>query len=281
MQKFSLIQKSHSFSHLCHQSPFKLLGAIACIGISTVSIVQPGWSQSPDQKRSLKDTQLIFNDPTPPDQGAPGGRRQGGASRDSCRKYQALTALVPANGKIVSGQTISDYPTFWFYLPDQLAPDTAMEFFLQDAKDNNLYNTQISNTAIGPGLIKISLPPTAQPLQANQPYFWTFSVSCNPKNSSEQVFVKGSIQRVQPSSTLKNQLKSATPLEQVKLLAANGVWYEAFNTLAELYQKNPTQNQVAIAWQTLLQQVGLESLTKAPFTSCCLSQPTTAPYQRR
>lgn len=269
MQKF-LIQKSNSFSHRFNQSQFKLLAAIACIGISTIGMVQPGWSQSPNQGRSLKDAQLIFNDPTPPDQGAPGGRRQGGASRDSCKKYQALTALVPAKGRIVSGQTISEHPTFWFYLPDQLATGAPMEFFLQDAEDNNLYNTQISDGAVGPGLIKISLPKTAQPLKADQPYFWTFSVSCNPKNSSEQVFVKGTIQRVQPSPALQNQLRSAAPLEQVKLLAANGVWYEAFDTLAELYQQSPDQQSVAIAWQTLLQQVGLESLAKAPVVPCCL-----------
>ena len=270
MEKSSLVQK------FTLQPGFtvKFLVAIACIGMSTLSIVQPGLSQSPEQGRSLKDAQLIFNDPTPPEQGAPGGRRQGGASRDSCRKYQALTALVPAQDKIVRGQTISAHPTFWFYLPGRLATGTSMEFFLQDADDNNLYTTQISDAAADPGLIKISLPKTTQPLEVGQPYFWTFSLSCNPKNSSEQVFVKGSIQRVQPSATLQNQLKSAPPLDQVKLLAANGVWYEAFDTLAELYQQNPTQKQVAIAWQTLLQQVGLESLVKAPFSSCCLSQPT-------
>lgn len=271
MPRFSL-KKFNLFDHSFNQPNFKLLAAIACIGMSTISLVQPGWSQSSNQRRSLKDTQLIFNDPTPPDQGAPGGRRQGGASRDSCKKYQALTALVPAKGRIVRGQTISEHPTFWFYLPDQLATGAPMEFFLQDADDNNLYNTRISDGAIGPGLIKISLPKTAQPLKAGQPYFWTFSVSCNPKKPSEQMFVKGTIQRVQPSVSLQNQLKSAAPLDRVKLLAANGVWYEAFDTLAELYQQNPNQKSVAIAWQTLLQQVSLESLTKAPFIPCCLPQ---------
>ncbi len=57
-----------------------------------------------------------------PDDGDPTGRRQGGASRGGdCPNFKMpLTALVPgeeADNKSFLGTTISEYPSFWVYLP--------------------------------------------------------------------------------------------------------------------------------------------------------------------
>jgi hypothetical protein len=247
-----------------HSSAWLLL-SLCCLGNSPIVLAQ---MPTPD----LQESQVIFNDPTPPSQGSPGGRQRGGASRGPCRQFEPLTALVPAKQGIVWGQTTSDRPTFWFYLPAPLTEQTPIEFTLQDANDNEVYHTRLTAPGTRSGLIQLPVPPTAPSLTVNQPYFWTLSVYCNPNKPSEAVFVQGMIQRVASDATLQNRLKSITPLEQVYLYAEQGIWYNAVNTLADLYLGQPSDRQLASTWAALLKQANLENLTTVPFSPCCTSK---------
>lgn len=226
-------------------------------------------SQPLSNQQNIQETQIIFNDPTPPSQGSPSGRQRGGASRGPCREFETLTALVPAKNGIISGKTTSDRPTFWFYLPKQLTEQTPVEFFVYDANDNKVYNTHFTAPGTRSGLIKLTIPDTAKSLEVGKTYSWTFSIYCDPASPSKAVFVEGTIQRVNPDPNLQNRLQTATSIEQVSLYAANGIWFEALNTLANLYQTNSGQKSIATAWISLLQQAKLESLTQIPFTPCC------------
>ncbi len=190
-----------------------------------------------------------------------------------------MTALVPAKDGIVWGQTVSDRPTFWFYVPDQLTTQTLIEFTVQDAADNYVYQTRLTALVKEPGLIQLSVPATAKPLEVGKPYAWTLSVYCNPDKPSEAVFVKGTVQRVAPNSVLVTKLKSATPLEQVNLYATAGIWHEALNQLAVLHRANPKNPQITSSWTRLLQQVDLANLTTKPFVSCCTAEQGTGDRQ--
>jgi Domain of Unknown Function (DUF928) len=119
------------------------------------------------------------------------------------------------------------------------------------------------------GLINLPIPATIQSLEVGKTYFWTLSVYCDSKQPSKSVFVKGSIERVGLDSDLQNRLQEATPIERASLYAANGIWFEAIDTLAELYRSNWEDNSVATTWMSLLEQVKLESLDGVPFASCC------------
>lgn len=253
-------------------------GALTAIALGLPMTVPPTWAQAPDQQapeqKTLQDTQIIFNDPTPPQQGSPSGRQRGGASRGPCRQFESLTALVPTTKGVVWGQTVSDRPTVWFYLPNALTEKTPIEFVVQDAADNYLYNTRITAPGTQAGLIKVALPATAKPLAVGQPYFWTLSVYCNPNKPSEAVFVKGMIQRVGSDATLQKRLPASTPLDQVRLYAANGLWYDALDRLAELRQTQPRDRQLTSIWADLLKQANLGNLTTTPFSPCCTLKQT-------
>jgi Domain of Unknown Function (DUF928) len=212
---------------------------------------------------------LLFNDPKPPRQGSPSGRRRGGASRGPCRQFENLAALVPSQADVVWGQTSRDRPSVWVYLPAPLTPQTPIEFVVQDAADQEIYNTRIVAPSTKSGLIKMTLPATAKPLAVGQPYFWTISVYCNPSKPSEAVFVKGMVQRVAPPTGQKNAPASISSptFEQVRLAAANGLWYDALDTLAELYQAQPNNPQLVTTWADLLKPAGLANLTTVPFST--------------
>ncbi|MDX2240724.1 MAG: DUF928 domain-containing protein [Leptolyngbyaceae cyanobacterium bins.302] len=233
-----------------------------------VLIPQLAGAQSVNQP-TIQAPPIIFNNPNPPDRGSPTGRQRGGASRGPCRQFEALTALVPVTQGTVWGQTVSDRPAFWFHVPSSLTEKTPIEFVVQDAADNYVYKTRLTAPGTKSGLLQLPMPNTAPPLTVNQPYFWTLSVYCDPNKPSAAVFVKGMIQRVTPDAAFQNRLKNTPALEQARLYAEKGIWYNAVNTLAELYRAKPGDRQLASTWITLLQQTNLGHLTTVPFSSCC------------
>lgn len=237
----------------------------AIVGLSILGLAQSGVAQLPSNP--IQAGQIVFNDPAPPSQGSPEGRQQGGASRGNCRSFEKLTALVPATQGKVWGQTIRDRPAFWFYLPSELTEQTPIEFTLQDANDQYVYTTRFSAAKTKSGLIRLAVPATAKPLGVGQSYTWTFSVYCDPEKPSSAVFVQGTIRRAALDQQLKNRLSNQMPIEQVKLYAANGIWFEAFDELAELYRRDAKDS--AAVWGSLLQQVKLDRLKTASLTDCC------------
>lgn len=232
-------------------------------------------SQTVSNQQSIQETQIIFNDPSPPSQGSPSGRQRGGASRGPCREFETLTALVPGKNGIISGKTTSDRPTFWFYLPKQLTEQTPVEFVVYDSANNYIHRTNFTAAGTRSGLIKLTIPDTAKSLEVGKTYSWTFSIYCDPASPSKAVVVEGTIQRVNPDPALQNRLQTATSIEQVSLYAANGIWFEALNILANLYQTNSGQKSIATAWVSLLQQAKLASFTQMPFTPCCTPEQKT------
>lgn len=241
--------------------------AVTIASLNLLTLARSGESQL--LKNPIQAGQVVFNDPTPPSQGTPGGRQRGGASRGPCRAFQSLTALVPANNGVVWGRTVSDRPTFWFYLPSELTEKTPIEFTLQDANDRYIYSTRLNAAKTKSGLVRLMIPATAKPLEVGKSYSWTFSVYCDPAKPSSAVFVQGSIQRVALEPPLKSRLPHKVSLQQVQLYAANGIWHEAFDELAELHRQNASDRAISSAWVSLLQQVKLDRLQTASMTDCC------------
>jgi len=258
----------------------KALIVLGTVAFSLVSFPGAGQSQvgSPvlpteavpnSPAEALPQSQIVFNAPPPPNQGTPSGRAQGGASRGPCQDYEDLAALVPTIEGIVWGKTTQAAPSLWFYLPHPLTAETPIEFALQDAADNYVYQTSLTAPETSPGLIRFQVEPEAQPLQPDQLYTWTLIVYCDPAQPTRSVFVTGTLQQAPPDSALQAQLATAGALEQAQLYAANGIWHDALNILAEQYQVQPSDGQIATIWTDLLQQAGLEHLTAKPFSPCC------------
>jgi hypothetical protein len=208
---------------------------------------------------------LVFNAPPPPPTGRP-GRRSDAGSR-SCGEDAASTlsnlaepkpllSLVPiqntASSTVVFGKTTAAYPTFWFYVPYRSV--FTATFVLQDQDGNPVYESDVTLPQTA-GILSLTLPETVAPLEAGKLYHWFFKLYCRSV-SPPDAFVDGWIQREALPSDWSQQLQTATPQQQVRFYAANGFWFEALTTAAELRRTNPADS----TWADLLSTVGLESV---------------------
>lgn len=195
------------------------------------------------------------------------GRREPGGTRSACIQEQALTltSLTPEESP---GLTVSEYPTFFWYLPKSSAE--GIEFALKDKAGKELYRT-VAKVTGQPGIISLTLPANAglPPLQVGQDYNWTLNLICDFSDRSGEPSVEGWVQRIAASPELSNQLKKATPQEVPGVYASAGIWYEAITTLAELRRNNPTDRKLTAAWSSLLKDVKLDKVATAPFVECC------------
>lgn len=206
-----------------------------------------------------------------PPKGAPGKRTYAGARTDCPAIAKPMTALVPPTN---IGLTISERPTFWFYIPYQPTSANPVEFLLINEKNNTVYKTTLQLTST-PGIISINLPQNVPLLEYGEKYNWVLSFMCDPANRLNDTFVKGYIERVSINSNLKNYLeKASTPRERVLLFAENGIWYDALTLLAEERRKKTKDAQIAKDWKDLLLSsegdlTEIKEIVSEPIVSCC------------
>ncbi len=229
---------------------------------------------------------INFNPPPPPPDRSAAGERGGAASRGCGNSEQSLMALVPDYKQSINldggekipvtkiwGLTTDDYPTFWFFVPDDKSSITEMEFVIKDESQKpskTIYRT-VLNKPEKPGIIGIS---TKEPLQISKTkhqkkYHWflKLKVKCNPQQSAQLQAVDGWIERVNISSDLAKRIGQATPLQKAALYAENGIWHNALTTLGEARLAKPKDAPLLADWKSLLKSEELDSLANQPLLS--------------
>lgn len=202
-----------------------------------------------------------------PDDGDPTGRRRGGTSRrgDCPNLKTPLTALVPGeetNKKSFLGTTISEYPSFWVYIPELASDIRSGEFVLQDQEGNDIWRTPITLPG-KPGAISIKLPQNPQyALKPNLKYHWYFNIYCSPTQKSSVYFVDAWVRRVTLTPQLQQQLNNAKS-QKYKVYIANNIWYDAITNLGELRRNNSGDRAFVEDWAKLLKSVNLSELAPA------------------
>ncbi|MGH7998651.1 MAG: DUF928 domain-containing protein [Brasilonema sp.] len=249
----------------------KLAGVIPVIVLCLASYSPQVHAQvAQSVKNRIANTQNRLEKLNFPRTGAPTGRRQGGARRNGCPDVkQPITALVPGEGTVNESIsfltfTVSEYPTFWVYLPYLPTNPRSGEFVFQDERGKNIYKTSLMLPEKS-GVIGISLPQTSQyALKQDNKYQWYFKVYCgNPQNTSDYYYVKAWVQRVALTPNLESQLKAAKPGEYTAY-AANQIWQDALTNLADMRRTNSSSSVLARDWNDLLKAVGLEEFATAP-----------------
>ena len=258
--------RKHLHQHLISLSLLTFVGGVFVPQLSVIA-----------QPQSAEGIQISMAFEPPAGEGMP-SRTAGGGSRGQCPNMAQginppLMALVPAfatqpNSKQtdIKGLTMAATPTFFFYIPP--IPATKAAFSLKDQNNNDIYQT---NMAISDqqGIVSIEIPKDTPPLKVGQTYRWSFGVICNAENTTEPkvVFVTGEIKRTEPDASLTAKLQQAKPLEQAKIYAENGIWFESLATLAKLRQTQPTDSNLTQEWKQLLESVGLEAIANQPFVN--------------
>jgi len=172
----------------------------------------------------------------------------------------SLTALVPKN-KI--GHTVSDYPTFFFYLPQTDAE--LAEFILEDESGNQIYRQDLPIKNVS-GVIGVSIPANTNvpPLEVGKKYTWVFSLVCDPEDRSSDLLESGVVRRVELSAEILRELENADPRLKTVIYAENGIWQDALGTLAAARRANPNDTDLAADWESLLDSVTLGAIAKEP-----------------
>jgi hypothetical protein len=172
----------------------------------------------------------------------------------------SFTALVPEN-KIA--RTISDYPTFFFYLPQPNAE--LAEFILEDENGNQIYGQALTIKNLS-GVIGVSIPANTNvpPLEVGKKYSWVFSLVCDPEDRAADKVEKGTVRRVELSADILRQLDAADPREKTVIYAENGIWQDALGNLAAARRANPNDKDLAADWESLLDSVTLGEIAKEP-----------------
>ncbi|NEP14206.1 MAG: DUF928 domain-containing protein [Symploca sp. SIO2C1] len=200
----------------------------------------------------------------PPDGAMPTGREPAG-TRGPCFQGDTdfiipFTPLLPVIDYEFAGLTLTEHPTFWFYIPYPTNRVSLGKFSLEDEQKNSIYETHLE-LAKTPGFISVSLPTTAKPLKNNQQYKWTFMLYGGSDES--YVFHQGLVQKVDITS-LKSQLSTTTLKERITFYERNRIWYDAATDLPQIHS-------IPEAWAALLRVIGLEQLEQEPLVGSALS----------
>lgn len=141
-----------------------------------------------------------------------------------------LTTLVPLSHV---GQTSSQHPSFFWFVPDRQA--YPLQFRLFKSNGQLLYRTQLQSQA---GIMQFSLPQSQPELAIGQTYRWQVVLVCDPRTPLTNVVAMAAIAVVKPSAALQTQLTAAqTPQQRLDLYAESGLWYDA---LAEAFKASHT-----------------------------------------
>jgi hypothetical protein len=193
----------------------------------------------------------------------PATQSQGpGGVRGHCPDFPqaSFTALVPENN---IARTVSDYPTFFFYLPQPNAE--LAEFILQDENDKVIYSQALTIKNLS-GVIGVSIPANTNvpPLEVGKKYSWVFSLVCDPEDRAVDKVEKGVVLRVELSADILGELDAANPRRKTVIYAEKGIWQDALGTLAAARRANPNDTGLAADWESLLDSVTLRAIAKEP-----------------
>jgi Domain of Unknown Function (DUF928) len=210
--------------------------------IGSMPVVQAQSLPSPTQTKQS----------APPPRGTPDNRDRAG-TRSACGSSEvALMPMVPKTDGEFSGYTLNGHPSFWFYVDYNPQIINTGRFSLQDDRGQEIWSVDLELPEM-PGLVKVSLPATEQPLKKNQSYRWDIAVFCGANNSSGSPLVSetGLVERIE-DPVLENRLNSATAEQKITLYSERQIWYDGAVDLIKLRQ-SPQQ------WSQFLQRIGVET----------------------
>ncbi|MEP6516751.1 DUF928 domain-containing protein [Microcoleus vaginatus] len=234
---------------------------IATLNISQFAVVGQPKITTPDRPPNPIPGGPRFIQPTE-DREAPPPTQPGRPVRGGCASISqlGLTALVPKNKM---GRTVSDYPTFFFYLPQTEAQSA--EFILKDESGKQIYKQDLTISNLS-GVIGVSIPANQNvpPLEVGKSYRWNFTVICDSLDRSADQIESGTVRRVELSADIRRQLAQADPRQQTFIYAENGIWQDALSTLAAARRDQPNDTTFKADWESLLDSVKLGEIAKEP-----------------
>lgn len=203
----------------------------------------------------------------PPRRGAPGGRI-GGATRGPMQKIPIMYALVPDH----LGLTAEAQPTFYWYISKP--SEYPLELTIMDESG---VNPEIEMPIPSPnhgGIHNIMLSAISFKLEKGKSYQWFVSLIIDTDRRSKDVIAGGRIELVD----VPREVTSSPPQTRVegltKLYASAGLWYDAVRSISHAIDSNPQNASLKLIRSSLLEQVGLNELSKLDRHEASIGDPS-------
>lgn len=165
-----------------------------------------------------------------------------------------LTPILPSN---TLGLTVASHPTVFAYLPEIDANKVLFSWQGENEQDHYQTILPITNQA---GIVSLTLPEDAPPLEIGKNYRWAIAVMCDGKLYPDSPYIQGQIKRVTAHNNLSNKLQNASLWETAVIYGEAGIWYDTVATLAQLRATQPNNSSLKTNWQELLSNEGLEQV---------------------
>jgi hypothetical protein len=187
----------------------------------------------------------------PPSRGAPGGRI-GGGTRGGGNIF-VLSVLAPDH----SGFTTSEQPSlYWFISKPTSLP---VEVTLMDPQGvKPILETQLPSPTKA-GIQRVRLADYNIHLAPGAAYRWFVAVVPDAERRSKDILAGGAVERVDLQEDVKAKLAKASDKEVPFVYAQAGLWYDALNSISDLIDAAPQNQELQNQRTALLKQVGLPS----------------------
>lgn len=224
--------------------------------VLTVAILAAAALALPDARAQTQAQAGGANAPEykPPQRGAP-ARRVGGSSRGAADTLPGVMLLAPDH----VGFTVSETPSLYWYLskPTSVRVEVTL---IDDKGEMPLVEYAVAN-ATGPAVHRIDLAARGIRLKPEVEYQWSVSVVPDPSERSNDVMAGGALKRVAVPKGLEALRATGVQREELaRLLAAEGIWYDAIALYSELIEARPADKALRAERAALLEQVGLREI---------------------
>ena len=198
----------------------------------------------------------------PPRRGKPNASI-GAASRtqDTCTKTigrDLQATLTPLVDTADIALTANSHPELAIHIGE--ANIGGVFFAVRDEAGRHLYQDTVMLSG-ETGIARIQLPAEAPELEVGQRYLWSVVAMCGPRLKPDSPRVDVWVERVPLERDLIARLDREEPLEKATALGARGIWLDLVETLADARAGSAEE----LAWQQIMEMVGLQAIAAAPF----------------
>ena len=197
------------------------------------------------------------------------GAKRGNDPVCTANKQDNMKALLP---KTNFGWTLYDYPQFFWYFPELESRSIPVVFELGEVQRKEVDGKVEEKFSDLPyqaeldikkgGIVSFSLPPDADPLEEGKEYDWRVEVYCTPETTMS---ISGRIKRLSTDNPeLSEKLANASINDYPAILAEEGVWYDALQTMTGLMRETPDDKLLKRDWHNVLQIIEFEDLADKP-----------------
>ena len=184
-----------------------------------------------------------------PTKGAPAGRVGGGTRGD--KNVFVLSVLAPDH----SGFTTSEQPSLYWFISNSTS--LPIELTLIDSKGiKPLLETRLP-APVKEGIQQVRLGDYKVHLKQGEAYRWFVTVVADADRRSKDILAGGAIERIDMPETLKAKLAKSAKKDFPFIYAEEGLWYDALQSISDLIDAAPQDQELRKQRTALLKQVGL------------------------